>query len=527
MENTTQNSRLQERLNKVRENDIPMSKAAPVASNEEILAARAEVAPQPKVDTSDMDTDVIDGGEIGTIRVTEAAPVEETGPAMPGDDLFDGLKDIETENAAMADQLAEKQEAVLDGRSPTGEEDGSPEDVPVDDVDAILSQIEDADAYDDSDEILKSDNIEELLAEIERQKVFATDVNTNSEATGPAQYVVEIDETYQNAVEEVMDVNSIKITKPTNTGRNALLERYTNVGNSVAVPLPNSGIFVQISGAGVDELIAMSQINTENPMADELNKLKFVCDHIINSSIGPMKLQQLIKVVSYYDLYTLYYGLLAATHPENIEISRICPICEETYYVDMRTRDLLLNATDFQRSETDIRDNVTTYKRLIESAMLSKVYKKFHSNGNMLIHYKHPSIESWLQTYHFLRPEILQRYESIVNFAFCIDKIALRDKKTNSFIEYKDPNEIVLIISRLKDINDKYEIADMVDEVRPSYIPTYGYQKCTCPHCASKNDTENINIPSLLFTLARDEDWMAMMKRAAEIQKRKASEKKG
>lgn len=524
MENTTQNSRLQERLNKVRENDVPMSPAAPVASKEEILAARAEVAPQPKVD-DDMDVDVIDGGEIGTIRVTEAAPTEETGPAAPGDDLFDGLKTIEAENAAMADELAEKQEAVLDGRDPGGEDDTT--EVPTDDVEAILSQIEDADAYDDSDEILKNDNIEELLVEIERQKVFATEVNTNSEATGPSQYVVEVDETYQNAVEEVMDVNSIRITKPTNTGRNALLERYTNVGNSVAIPLPNSGIFVQITGAGVDELIAMSRINTENPMADELNKLKFVCDHIINSSIGPMKLQQLIKVVSYYDLYTLYYGLLAATHPDHIEISRICPICEETYYVDMRTRDLLLNATDFQRCESDIRDNVTTYKRLIESAQLSKVYKKFHSNGNMLIHYKHPSIEAWLQTYHLLRPEILQRYEDIVNFAFCIDKIALRDKKTNMFVEYKDPNEIVLIISRLKDINDKYEIADMVDEVRPSYIPTYGYQKCTCPHCASKNDTENINVPSLLFTLARDEDWMAMMRRAAVIQKRKASEKKG
>ena len=117
------------------------------------------------------------------------------------------------------------------------------------------------------------------------------------------------------------------------------------------------------------------------------------------------------------------------------------------------------------------------------------------------------------------------KYASLLEFVYCISKIKLH-VKNNDFIEYTDPNEILEVISKVKDIDVKYEIYDTITNLRPNDTPTYGFKETTCPFCGGVNDMTTFSMESLLFTKAQQEEYMATLKWAAKLQKRKDNKKK-
>lgn len=431
-------------------------------------------------------------------------------------DLFAGLEDIERENKEISEHLQAIQNETTNEEL-VSEESTEQDDSDIDDI--ILSMGEDVEKQEKEEE----EDLEEILKKYEDQKFYAT-IEPNEEVTGPADYIIETDETYEDNIEDILRSNNIVFTKKNNREKTAILDRFVNSGDKVSVALPNSGIYVTMSGAGTAEIIAMNNMSSsESETRQELDKLNHLSQHIVGSSIGKMKLSQLIKVVSYWDKDTLYYALFAATHPAVSELSKICDRCGEEYFMNIHTKDLLLNPEDFEKRSNDIRDNVTTYARLLETSQLGKVYKKAHSNG-MIIYYKHPSIESYLTTSKNLTQETIEKHSGLVDIVYSIDKIALHDKG-NSFIEIKDPNEIIELISKFRNASEKYEIFDMLENIRPSANPTYGFKKNVCPHCGYKNPASTFSMESILFTQAQREEWLESIRWAVRTQKRRKSEK--
>ena len=392
------------------------------------------------------------------------------------------------------------------------------------DIDELINSMVESEEFDVETEDKDENDLEKALEEIEAEKMFA-EIQPNDEHTGPSNYIIEEDELYTNTVEDVLTSNNINIVKKNANERNAILDRFVNSGDKVSMTLVNSDIFVTTSGAGTTEIISMHQMeNEDSEMRAELNKLDHVCKHITGSSIGRMKINQLVKVISYYDKDSLYYALFAATHPAESEYTRVCSRCGKEYHMKINTRDLLLNPEDFAKDAENIRDNVTTYNRLIKESKLNKIYKQSHKN-RIIISYKHPSIESYLKTKSSITNETMTKYPSLVEFAYSIHKIALL-VKGNDYIEYTDPNEIIKILSQIKDVDLKYEIFDMIDSIRPNAIPTYGFKESNCPHCGGKNEMSTFSMESLLFTTAQQEEYMATLKWAAKMQKRRNEQKK-
>ena len=109
--------------------------------------------------------------------------------------------------------------------------------------------------------------------------------------------------------------------------------------------------------------------------------------------------------------------------------------------------------------------------------------------------------------------------------AYAIDKVYLRDSGTN-YVEYSDPNSIIDIIGKLKNNEVKYELLDILEEIRPCAIPSYGYNDTICPHCGNKDKSEAFSMENLLFTVAQQEDEMSTLRWAAKLQERRKSKKK-
>ena len=95
----------------------------------------------------------------------------------------------------------------------------------------------------------------------------------------------------------------------------------------------------------------------------------------------------------------------------------------------------------------------------------------------------------------------------------------------NDFMEFSDPNEIIEIISKFKDTAAKYEIYDMIEEIRPNMLPSYGIKECTCPHCQGNNPARTYEMEDMIFTQAQRMEQLEAMRWAARNQKRQKEKK--
>lgn len=447
------------------------------------------------------------------IKITEKPkPVEAEDPRDVSNSLMKGLQDAEQEAAETSRRLHEKVNEAKSYELVENAEISKSENFSIDDIIESMGEQIDEPAE-------KEENIEDILKDYENNKAYSS-YTSPEEVTGPADYIISRNEEYSDNVEEILKSNNIMVVKKNASEKTAILDRFVNSGDTITTTLPNSGIYVTVSGAGPTEIMDMIGVPTTNvDVRRELDKLQHVSQHIVGSSLGKMKIVQLIKVVSYWDKDSLFYALFAATHPENSELSTACDKCGREYYININTRDLLLNPEDFQKRSDDIMDNVTTYPRLLETSDLGKVYKKVHSNG-MIIYYKHPSIESYFATARNLNADTMNKHYALVDLVYGIDKISIH-VKDNKFIDITDPNEIIDIISKMKNADEKYEIYDMFENTRPSAIPVYGFRESVCPHCGAKNPQKTFSMESLLFTKAQQDEYEASLRWAVKTAKKR------
>ena len=442
-----------------------------------------------------------------------------------GSQLIDSISEIEKDSKEKSKILYEMQKEYETAVEEENIIASQPEDTNSDDIDDILNAIDEHNSKQDMDiNEEDEDNLSVLIDKLESQKLYS-DYKHEDEHVGPADYVIESNPDYEEAVEDILTSNGFNVIKKSNKEKNALLERFVNSGNEVTVPLVNSGIYVKFSGASTTEIISMNQITGDTDAEMTLNKLNIMNSHITGSSIGKMRLAQLIKVISYYDIETLNFALYAATHPEMTEITRNCNRCGQEYFIKQHTRDLLINPEDYSEEAKEIRNNVTTYEILQSRSQLNKIIKKVCSNGDLIVYFKHPSIESYIKTARNLSADTVRKYPQLVDMAYAIDKVFLRDSGRN-YAEFSDPNSIIDIIGKIKNPRTKYELLDILEEIRPCAIPSYGYSDTICPHCGNKDKSESFSMENLLFTVAQQEDEMETLRWAAKLQERRKSKKK-
>lgn len=444
----------------------------------------------------------------------------------PNSALIKGMEEIEADSAKKSEVLhmlhRQEMERRASGNAPNAADES---DSSGDDISDILGKIEEESARKELDMEEDNEDLTAMLEKLEANKVYAT-YESPDEYRGPAAYVVDENKDYQDVVENVLDENNIKVVKASTNERNAILQKFSNSGDTVTVPLVNSSIYVTVSGASANEIISMNNITGGSLAETTLKKLSMLNEHIVDSSIGKMRLAQLIKVVSYHDIETLWYALYAATYPENAEISRSCGRCGDDFYIKTNTRDLIINPEDYKDDAKEILNNVSTYNVLLERTVLNKTVRKAVDKGNIIVYIKHPSIEAYVSTSNNITSDTIRNYQStLIDLSYSIDKLLVR-KQGNEYIEIKDPNKIIEIINKVKDTNVLYELLDAIEEVRPNALPSYGYRKTTCPHCGYANNQEAFSIQELLFTSAQQESEMATLRWAAKLQKKRQQEKK-
>lgn len=439
--------------------------------------------------------------------------------------LLQGLMEQQEEAEKLRKSLEEKTAHIggLEALAAYGEDpvnNGIVEYNPSDnDITSIIDSMTE-DAIQDGLGIKNTEDIEDIINKMEETKVYADDQIRLDEYSGPADYTVIESDEFTDTVADALNIDALKVRNKSGRERAMLIEKLTNSGVEITTTLVNSGIWLNFTGAGTNEIIAMNSIQNDDPVTTALGKFLHVFKHVTNSSIGKLSLKHAIKIISYYDIDTLFYGLYVATHPTESEIMRTCDKCNKEFYARLLSRNLLLNGEEFTKSSDYIKHN-TTLDDVLRNSSLNKEYVKQHDFG-LIIHYKNPSISSFLNTVRSVSQDNIQKYPDIVELIYNISKVLIPIPNTdNEVVAYTEPNDIIEIISSLKRPEYKYDIIDVIEEIRPSAVPEYGFEEVKCPHCGHKNQQHALNIQTLLFLLARQEEERAMLNWTAKQQKKK------
>jgi hypothetical protein len=264
---------------------------------------------------------------------------------------------------------------------------------------------------------------------------------------------------------------------------------------SVKLPLPNSGVEIELIGVGAfdfERIYAIPPESTE--YTHELERMKTIIRSIVGSTpkIPPSKIADSI---SYMDHQMMTYGLVAAT-VKDIRYPHICveSKCLKNMTVEANVGELLLNA---QAIEDAHNSNMLQYPDP-KDIPFRKDYRIDLKNGDMVIHMRLPS---YLRTRKSLieingaikNDQIPKESIELLSIIIFIEKIEF-----NGFV-VDSPLKILKVINLLA--KDEYKkILEVFTEMNKGLInPVFGIPTFKCPACGTDQNISIDAIEELVF----------------------------
>lgn len=404
--------------------------------------------------------------------------------------------------------------------------------------DAILADYQaENDIGKTKDEISSADELDNLILMMETYDgipIVDTDerpeIDEDFKKVIPVGYVKSIaSNDYVEGLEDITG-EEIKASKKglSTKARSIAVRRYITRGDVANVPMPNSGIQMSFAGAGVNELIGMMNASGKTPASNLLAKLNWVFKHVIDSTLGGLSMSKALPVLSSHDIEVLYYGLFAASFPDNNEFPIECSSCGETYRVNVHTRDLLLNPDEFNK-ELIAMEKVETVKELLATSNLNDCQEIVLEQDGIVIIVGHPSIKTFLTVIDSIGTKMTRTMQDNLTLLYHMKELRLNDPEYGTMV-FKPTN-----IEEIKDIDailtalppESQEAIDTeLQELIPA-MPSFGIPASTCEHCDSKNHDKPMSMSNLLFSKAGDmKERAALKSRIAFLEKKKMKESK-
>lgn len=325
---------------------------------------------------------------------------------------------------------------------------------------------------------------------------------------------------YEEAVRGMLEDNSIKI-KSTDKGnlKDAAIRNYTNRTNHVTTPLVNSGIFVTLSGGSATEVMAMSQIQADTRVQIEIKKMNAIHKHLVDSTFGDKVLMaNLMKVIHYRDLQTLFYNFFVGTFPEEVDYPVNClnPKCGQDIILKIHASDMVLNADEFKDQIQQILYTNMSLDEAMKATPLSKVHQ-FRMNDGTIVGVRIPSLYDQLEVMNKIEQYIAKDRtadESKINLLFgylmYVEYIAIPSGK--NFIKLTKIRDLVeTLISMDEDLLEALD--DEISRIDTSKEIKYGIKSYTCPSCKKVHKDMESGMDQMLFTLSQVRGMMRSLKR--------------
>lgn len=283
----------------------------------------------------------------------------------------------------------------------------------------------------------------------------------------------------------------------------------------IKVTLVNSGLVVEVNGAGAMELITI--LPDDETSVDYHKRYTFCHKHTMNTSIGKLSFSEFVSRVHPEDIPAIIHGILTASYPETDTMEIICggAHCGSRYNVEYRMSELL-DVTELDPKTLERAENILSAYQLsldaskeIHESMPIRQQKFIQLSDSLTV--KLTTMNGVVMINRFnLLDSIRETHNSFVSLMMLyVDKVLLTmqgvsDSKPEVY-EITDTYVIASLISELSDeecIVLKNALTTLLeDEVPPLTYSIRG--DFTCPNCGKKETSIPIGVDSMVFSKVR------------------------
>lgn len=284
---------------------------------------------------------------------------------------------------------------------------------------------------------------------------------------------------------------------------------------TMKVTLVNSGLVLEVNGAGAMELITI--LPDDEIGVDYHKRYTFCHKHTMNTSIGKLSFSEFVSRVHPEDLPTIIHGILTVSYPETDTMEIICggANCGERYNVEYRMADLLdINAMDertLERAESILMAYNTSIddSKEIHESMPIRQQKYIKLSDTVTIKLTTMNGVTMINRFNLL-DSIRETHNSFVSLMMLyVDKVLLTMQGVNDtkpeVYEIVDTFVIANLISELSDeecIVLKNALTVLLEEEVPPL--TYSIRgDFVCPRCGKKETSISIGVDSMVFSKVR------------------------
>jgi len=259
------------------------------------------------------------------------------------------------------------------------------------------------------------------------------------------------------------------------------------------------------------ESLSSSDINsiTNSTLDNYQSKKKLfqvIHSKINNTSVGKIDFKTFLKITSYFDLPTLYYGVYVQTFPGNTDFSIKCSKCGGTSEVRINN-DALIAAKDesiYKRFE-EITESITKPMEAFKNSLVHTYKRIILKESKIVIDIQTPSLEDYLNIIGSIKePDKMSEIKNIVTTLLFIKSLLILDIKATKqkghsvYYPVKSRGEIVNIISNM-DIRDFRQLNKVIEERIDKYQIDYKIKSFACPKCGKQVGDIPIDIENMLF----------------------------
>jgi len=301
---------------------------------------------------------------------------------------------------------------------------------------------------------------------------------------------------------KIVDLNRIKIVNKNELEKERDL-RTALYGNKAAFQIvaAQSGYMAKVLPLVHKDIM---DILRENLNAYERQKSLFftIWEKIYETSVGKMTFENWLKNTSVEDMETFYYGIYAATFPNEGSFRLSCLACdaEKDYKVNHGN---LIKTTDneYMKKIIDIiSKEANSVEKMKEFSLIDKNLAIQLSETGIIIELKTPSLMDLLETLKTVPEKILDKDTQNIVYMLYINKLLIPSKEKSTYIEEYKKTNILRIIDNLP-IDDANEFKNAIDEKIEENRITYSIKNIECPDCGHKMKDIPVSIENILFTL--------------------------
>jgi hypothetical protein len=229
---------------------------------------------------------------------------------------------------------------------------------------------------------------------------------------------------------------------------------------------------------------------------------KVIYDKIIETSVGKMEFDNWLKVTSVEDMETFYYGVYAATFPNEGAFKYTCQSCDQEHEYTINHANLIKTADKEKMKQLidNVSRNATSEQQMREFSLLGKMQAIQLNDSKIVAELKTPSLFDSLEILRTVPEKTIDKDAISVTNMLYINKTLIPTKEGNGFIEEPNKTAILRIIDSLP-IEDAKELEEAVSERVEENRITYSIKNIKCANCGHEVKDIPISIEDILFTL--------------------------